>query len=205
MSDNHTVTTSDELRDIIGHPNPLVQKKIIDRLDDVGIGFVKAAPLILLATADTDGRPDVSPRGDPVGSIEVVGDNRLLIGERPGNKLAMSLENILVNPQVGLMFMIPGVDELFRVHGKARLSRDPALLERLSARGKPALLVLDIAIEHCFLHCGKAMKRSRLWKDDARMKFDFRFGSTIAREAGGGAEMEKMVNEIVAEDYRDNL
>lgn len=205
MPDSDFVTDVAALREVIGEPHPLVEKKIIDRLDEVGAGFVKAAPYVLLATANADGHADVSPRGDAPGLAWMKDERTLYLPERPGNKLAMSLLNILENPAVGLMFMIPGVDECYRVQGKARLTRNPDILQRLEARGKPALLAIEVSIERCFLHCGKSIKRSRLWKDDARRKFDFRFGTTIAREAGGGADMEKMVNEIVEDDYRNNL
>ena len=205
MIDTDVVTDVQALREAIGEPHPLVQKKIIDRLDDIGRGFVEAAPFVLLATSDAQGRPDVSPRGDPPGLAWIKDDRTIYLPERPGNKLAMSLLNILENPEVGLMFMIPGVDECYRVQGTALLTRNPALLQQLEARGKPALLAIEVRIARCFLHCGKSIKRSRLWKNDARRKFDFRFGTTIAREAGGGAEMEKMVNDIIVEDYKNNL
>ena len=205
MPETHFITDVETLRDVLGEPHPLVRKKIIDRLDEVGAGFVEAAPFVLLATADSQGQADVSPRGDEPGMVWMKDDRTLYLPERPGNKLAMSLQNILENPAVGLMFMIPGVDECYRVLGQARITRDPDVLRRLEARGKPALLAIEVRIDRCFLHCGKSIKRSRLWKDDARRKFNFRFGTTVARKAGGGAEMEKMVNEIVEDDYRNNL
>lgn len=205
MATDEQVTDLASLREVIGEPHPLVQKKILDALDDVGSGFVKESPFVLISTASKSGQPDVSPRGDGPGQAWIKDARTLYLPERPGNKLAMSLINLLENPRIGLLFMIPGVDECYRVQGRARILRDPELLQQLEARGKPALLAIEVAIETCFLHCGKSMKRSRLWKDDARRKFDFRFGTTIAREAGGGAEMEQMVDAIIADDYRDGL
>ena len=205
MKFSEEITSVDGLRAIIEEPNPLVQKKIINALDDVGMGFVREAPFVLVATSNTEGQPDVSPRGDAPGLAWIKDERTLYLPDRPGNNLAMSLQNLLENPRIGLMFMIPGVDECYRVQGRARLLKDPELLEKLAARGRPALLAIEVSIETCFLHCGKSMKRSRLWKYDSRRKFDFRFGKTIAREAGGGKEMEDMVNQIVAEDYKEGL
>ena len=205
MAEDYGVRDVATLRAVIDYPHPLVEKKIIDRLDEVGAGFVRAAPFVLLATADAEGRADVSPRGEAPSGVWIKDDRTLYLAERHGNKLAMSLQNIIANPSVGLMFMIPGVDECYRVQGQATITRDPAILQRLEARGKLPLLAIEIRIGRCYLHCGKAIKRSRLWHADARMKFDFRFGSTIAREAGGGTEMEKMVNDIIEDDYRTNL
>lgn len=201
-----TVTTQDEMRDLIGHPHELVTKKLIDRLDDMGRRYIDAAPLAMLSTCAADGAPDVTPRGDAPGFVHIVDDQTLLLPERPGNKLAFALQNILVNPNVALLFMIPGVTETYRVHGTARLVSEPAVLQQLAARGKPALLAIEVRISRCFLHCGKALMRSNAWTADPSVgKHAFRFGSVIAREAGGGAEMETMVNQIVEEDYRDNL
>lgn len=193
------------IRAVIGDAHELVHKKILTKLDDIGRRFIEASPLVMLATANSSGQPDVSPRGDGPGFTLIADDQTLYLPERPGNKLAFSLQNIVSNPSVGLIFLIPGVDESYRVHGTAHIVDDAAMRNRLAARDRAALFAIEVKIERCFLHCGKAMKRSRLWKDDARQKFRFHFGGTIARESGGGAETEALVNKLVEEDYRDNL
>ncbi|MEM6834828.1 MAG: pyridoxamine 5'-phosphate oxidase family protein, partial [Pseudomonadota bacterium] len=117
MTPNETVSNVEGLRDILGEPHPLVAKKITDKLDDVGRRFITASPFAMLATVDSDGFPDVSPRGDASGNfLHIVDDETLLMPERPGNKLAFSLQNIIDNGRVALIFMIPGVVETYRVH-----------------------------------------------------------------------------------------
>ncbi len=205
MTTSPTITDVAGIRAVIGDAHELVYKKILTKLDDIGRRFIEASPLVMLATADAAGRPDVSPRGDAPGFALIEDDQTLYLPERPGNNLAFSMQNIVANPAVGLIFLIPGVDESYRVHGTAQVIDDSRLRERLAARDRAALFAIQVRIERCFLHCGKAMKRSRLWKDDARQKFSFQFGSTIARESGGAAETEALVNKLVEEDYRDNL
>jgi uncharacterized protein len=205
MTTSPTITNVAGIRAVIGDAHELVHKKILTKLDDIGRRFIEASPLAMLATADAAGRPDVSPRGDAPGFALIENDQTIYLPERPGNNLAFSMQNIIANPSVGLIFLIPGVDESYRVHGTARIVDDGAMRDRLAARERPALFAIEVNIERCFLHCGKAMKRSRLWKDDARQKFSFHFGGTIARESGGGAETEALVNKLVEEDYKDNL
>ncbi|MEO0410430.1 MAG: MSMEG_1061 family FMN-dependent PPOX-type flavoprotein [Pseudomonadota bacterium] len=207
MTAKDPITSVEGIRDIIGEPHPLVEKKIIDTLDAVGKRYIIASPFAMLSTVDSDGLPDVSPRGDASGQfIHIVDDGTLLMPERPGNKLAFSLQNIVDNGKVALIFMIPGVIETYRVHGSAQIVKDPDILQQLEARGMPALMAVEIKIRRCFLHCGKAVMRSSLWKTESQAgKLAFKFGETIAREAGEGKELEEAVNQLVAEDYRDNL
>jgi PPOX class probable FMN-dependent enzyme len=193
------------LVEVIGEPHPLVKTKIVDHLDAMAQRFIAAAPFAMLATADSEGRPDVSPRGDGPGFAHVVDPHTLLLPERPGNKLVFSMQNIIANPQVALIFLIPGVDESYRVHGRARLVEDEQLLARLEARGKPALMAIEIKVERAFLHCGKALKRSRLWAERPAGVKPFRFGEVIAKANAGGQEMEAMVDAIVADDYQNGL
>lgn len=207
MTPKDPVTSVAGIRDIIGEPHPLVEKKIIGKLDDVAKRYITASPFALLSTLDADGFPDVSPRGDASGQfIQIVDDETLLMPERPGNKLAFSLQNIVDNGKVALIFMIPGVTETYRVHGEARIVKDLEILQQLEARGAPAVMAVEIKIRRCFLHCGKAIMRSALWKTDSQAgKYAFKFGETIAREAGEGKELEDAVNQLVEDDYRDNL
>jgi hypothetical protein len=116
-----------------------------------------------LGTADAAGNCDVSPKGDPPGFVYVHDDRTLVIPDRPGNRRIDSLTNILQNPHVGLLFLIPGMDETLRVNGTAQVVRDPSLLERLAIDGKPPLLAIVVRIDQCFLHCGKSFLRAKLW------------------------------------------
>lgn len=151
------------LAELLGEPAELVRAKVSDRLNDLTRRFVDASPFVLLATASAAGSCDVSPRGDPPGFVRVLNERRLLIPERPGNRLADSLRNILENPQVGLLFVIPGVGDTLRVNGRAALVTEPELLEPAAVEGKVPKLGIVIEVEQVFTHCSKAFIRSQLW------------------------------------------
>jgi len=157
------ITTEAELREVIGSSTPVVQLKISDRLNDLTRQFVERSPFMLLATSSTDGTCDVSPRGDPAGFVHILDEETLLIPERPGNKLADSLRNVLDNPYVGLLFLIPGVGDTLRVNGRAVLTTDATLLEPLAVEGKTPKLGLLVEVDEVFTHCSKAFIRSDLW------------------------------------------
>src|SRR6476659_9154357 len=118
---------------------------------------------MLLATSATDGTCDVSPRGDPAGFVHILDERTLLVPERPGNRLADSLRNILANPHIGLLFVIPGVNDTFRVNGRATLTTDAALLAPCAVEGKPPKLGILVDIETAYTQCSKAFLRSQLW------------------------------------------
>ena len=159
-----TIDTEAALRDLLGEPSPLVCSKIVDRLNPLTRQLVERSPFLLLATADEQGHCDVSPRGDPAGFVRILDDATLLIPERPGNRLADSLVNILRNPHVGLLFVIPGVSDTFRVNGRATLTTDAALLAPCAVEGKTPKLGILVDIEDAFTHCSKAFLRSQLWE-----------------------------------------
>jgi PPOX class probable FMN-dependent enzyme len=157
------ITTLAELQELLGEPSDLVRSKITDRLNDLTRRFVDLSPFMLLATSAGDGSCDVSPRGDPAGFVRVLDERTLLVPERPGNRLADSLRNILLNPQVGLLFLIPGVGETLRVNGRARIVTTEGLLEPLAVDGKAPKVGLLVEIDQVFTHCPKAFIRSDLW------------------------------------------
>lgn len=156
-----------ELRSVIEAPAERVKAKISDRLNELTRQFVDLSPFLCLATSSPDGTCDVSPRGDPPGFVRVLDERRLLIPERPGNRLADSLRNILGNPNVGLLFFIPGVSDTLRVNGRAAIVDDAELLAGSEVEGKQPKLGLLIEIDEVFTHCSKAFLRSHLW-DPAR-------------------------------------
>jgi hypothetical protein len=138
--------------------------------------------------------------------VLVEDDHTLVIPDRPGNKLAYGHQNILSNPRVGVLFMIPGTPETLRVNGTATLTADPALLERLATRGKPAVLAIRVHVEECFFHCAKAFIRSGLWKHEAwPERHKVSFGEMFAKQRGGDAESAKQLDAAIEADYRDNL
>jgi PPOX class probable FMN-dependent enzyme len=160
------ITTLAELQELLGEPSDLVRSKVTDRLNDLTRRFVDLSPFMLLATSAGDGSCDVSPRGDPAGFVRVLDERTLLVPERPGNRLADSLRNILLNPQVGLLFLIPGVGETLRVNGRARIVTTEGLLEPLAVDGKAPKVGLLVEIDQVFTHCPKAFIRSDLWNPD---------------------------------------
>jgi len=165
-----TITSETELRDVIGSTTPVVQSKISDRLNDLTRQFVERSPFMLLATSSTDGTCDVSPRGDPAGFVSILDEKTLLVPERPGNKLADSLRNVLDNPHVGLLFLIPGVGDTLRVNGRAVLTTDATLLEPLAVEGKTPKLGLLVEVDEVFTHCSKAFIRSDLWNPERHIE-----------------------------------
>ena len=156
--------------------------------------------------ADVDGNQDASPKGDGPGFVAVEDACTLLIPERKGNRLMFSLRNILANPQVWMIFLIPGTDETFRVNGTAELSCDPDLLVRLSARGAPALLAIRVTVKECFFHCAKAFIRSQLWKPETwAERHKISFGKMLSAKVGGGEELARQVDQAIEQDYKHNL
>lgn len=151
------------LRALIGEPTDLVRSKIATQLNELTRQFIDRSPFYCLATAGVDGSCDVTPRGDPPGSVRVLDDRTLLLPERPGNRLADALRNILANPRVGLLFIMPGIDDTLRVNGHARLVTDRALLEPCAVEAKVPKLGIYVEIDEVFTHCSKAFIRSRFW------------------------------------------
>ncbi|HEX6761161.1 MAG TPA: pyridoxamine 5'-phosphate oxidase family protein [Gaiellaceae bacterium] len=155
-----------ELRGIIGSPTELVAGKIADRLNDLTQQFIERSPFVCVATAHPDGGVDVSPRGDPAGFVRVLDERTLLLPDRPGNRIADTLTNLLVDPRIALLFLIPGVGDSFRVNGRAVVVDDPELLAESAVDGKPPRLGILVEIEQAYTQCSKALIRSDLWNPD---------------------------------------
>jgi PPOX class probable FMN-dependent enzyme len=154
----------DELREHIGEPQQRVLDKQLDHLDRHCREFIARSPIALLATADADGRCDCSPRGGPPGFARVLGERHLAIPDYTGNRRQDSHANVLENPHVGLLFLLPGMNETLRVNGRATLTRDPALLADLPTGGsKPPGLALHVEVHEAYLHCAKAFLRGAVW------------------------------------------
>ena len=152
-----------ELRAVIGAPIERSVRKEIARLDAHCRALIAASPFVLVASGDSAGRMDVSPKGDPRGFVHVLDDTTVAIPDRPGNRRADTFTNVLANPGVGLIFLIPGKLETLRVNGRASIVRDAWLLERMAVQGKVPTLALVVHVEQAFIHCGKCMIRSGLW------------------------------------------
>jgi PPOX class probable FMN-dependent enzyme len=163
VDDGNVIHDETALRRVLGMPSDLVRAKVRDRLDHLTRQFVERSPFVLLATSGPDGSCDVSPRGDPPGFVRVLDERTLLLPERPGNRLADSLRNVLRNGRVGLLFVIPGVGDTLRVNGRATLVTDEELLAASAVEGKAPRLGLVIDVEEVFTHCSKAFLRAALW------------------------------------------
>ena len=160
---SETIQDEATLRALLGEPAAIVCAKVSDRIPGSTRGFIERAPLVLLATSGRDGSCDVSPRGDPAGFVRILDVRTLLLPERPGNRLADSLRNILDNPHVGLLFVIPGVTDTLRVNGRATLTTDARLLHDSAVEGKVPRLGILVDVEQAFTHCSKAFLRSDFW------------------------------------------
>jgi uncharacterized protein len=160
------ITTLDELRALGGEPSELARKKQIDHLDAHCREYIAHAPFMLLGTADAAGHCDVSPKGDAPGFVQVLDDHHLVIPDRPGNRRFDGIRNILENPHVGLIFLVPKYDETLRVNGRATITRDPELLARFAVDGKLPKLAIGVEVEEVFMHCAKAFRRSGLWQPE---------------------------------------
>ena len=160
----HVVRSMQELRDLGGEPSELARRKQISALDAHCRAFIAQSPFVLMATANAAGQCDVSPKGDAPGFVLVLDEHRLVIPDRPGNRRFDGMQNLLENPHVGLIFLIPGRGETLRVNGRALIVRDEELLERTAVNGKRPTLAVVVEVEECFLHCAKAFLRSKLWQ-----------------------------------------
>jgi uncharacterized protein len=156
-----------ELRAEYGPINPLAEGKVLDHLDGFCRDFIALSPFLVLASSSAEGRADASPRGDAPGFVAVLDAHTLLIPDRLGNKRVDSFANLVEAPGVGLIFLVPGINETLRVNGRAEISRDGGLLAPLAAGGKVPTVGLKVHVEEAFFHCGKALIRSKLW-DPAR-------------------------------------
>ena len=157
------VSTVEELRAIVGEPDPYVANKVKDRLSPVQRDWLAHSPLCFVATTDADGRVDVSPKGDPPGFVHVIDDTTIAIPERPGNKRVDGYLNVLQNPHVGTLFLIPGRGDTLRINGTARILSEADYFDALAVKGRRPLLALEIAVEEVFFHCAKAFLRSDTW------------------------------------------
>jgi PPOX class probable FMN-dependent enzyme len=164
------ITTEAELRALYAAPAERALRKELDHLDPHCRRFIAHSPFVVLATADADGRQDATPRGGDPGFVHVADDHTLLLPDRPGNNRLDSLANLTQRPEVGLLFMVPGVDETLRVNGTAELRDDPDLTGRFAASGRSPKIVIQITVRQAYLHCAKALMRSRLWDPDTRIE-----------------------------------
>jgi uncharacterized protein len=204
------ITSRKALRSIIREPSGLVIAKAINFLDEHCKSLIALSPFILIATSNKQGRCDVSPKGDPPGFVQVLSDKHLAIPDRPGNARLDSVENILENPHIGLLFVIPGTRETLRINGKATIIQDDDVLDR-AIDGKRPTLAIGVEVQEAFIHCAKAFIRSNLWKSEtwpsleglpsfAKMLIDHVNAENIKTDM-----TEKELDVLLEEDYKKEL
>ncbi len=175
------VTTEAELRELLGSPSGGAVSKERTRLHELDRAWIAASPFLLMATSGADGSCDVSPKGDPAGFVHVLDDATIAMPERPGNKRADGWVNVLANPHVGLIFVVPGRADTLRINGRARLVSGAPFLDEMVVKGHRPLLALVVQVEQVFHHCGKAFLRSRLWDPESWGAPDLPRRAVIAR------------------------
>jgi len=214
MSDQapQVFTSVEELQRYIGAPMELAVRKAIPRLDHHCRAFIARSPFVSVGTASANGRADVSPRGDAPGFVQVLDDNTLFIPDRPGNNRIDTMLNIIENPNVGLLFMVPGFEDLLRVNGRAQIVRDEELLAQAKVKGKTPRVGIRVSVDEAYLHCAKAVKRSRLWDEASRQDRKalpslgkMILEQTAAADAPPSAEVVHQVDELIEENYRTGL
>lgn len=200
------IECEESLRTLYGKPSPLAERKCIDHIDKHCAAFIALSPFLCLGTSRKDGAADVSPRGDAPGFVQVLDRKTIAIPDRPGNNRMDSFTNVLENPAVGLLFMIPGIDETLRINGRARVSTDPALLAGMAVQGKLPKSALVVEVQEAMLHCAKALRRSKLWHDDYKQPRSAlpSLARMISDQVGGGFDVPA-AEQRLEENYRTGL
>ncbi len=209
MSHTSVICSTEQLEAVLGKTHPLNLDKSMQALDEHCRAFLGMSTFLTIASSSAAGKMDVSPKGDPAGFVLVLDETTLAIPERPGNRRADTFHNVLENPAVGLIFLVPGIDETLRVNGTASITVDPDILAPMAVSGRIPKLALLVHVEEAFFHCGKALKRSALWSDEGRVDRSVlpSMGELLHAQAKTdqfGIDRELM-NAIARDDYNDNV
>jgi uncharacterized protein len=193
------------LRAVYGDINPLAQRKILPRLDRHCRAFIALSPFVVLATGDRHGQMDASPRGDAPGFVLVLDDQKILLPDRPGNNRVDTFSNLVANSGVGMLFFVPGIDETLRVNGTATIVADADRLGATAVRGRVPKAGLLITVAEAFFHCGKALKRARLWHPEEHVDRNSfpSLGRIVAEQTGHCSADE--AEAWIASDYEHKL
>jgi PPOX class probable FMN-dependent enzyme len=185
MTDPHAVDTPEKLAALYDPPHPRFVAKVADRLEATSLAFIAASPFCILATAGRHG-PHATPRGDAPGFVAALDERTLALPDRRGNNRLDGLRDLLENPEVALLFLVPGVGETLRIHGKARITADPALRARFAVEGKEPATVLLVTVREVYAHCAKSIMRANLWGGRERPPGVPTNGQMIAAHTAGG-------------------
>jgi len=198
--------------DQLFHPaNDFVTKKCLDHIHEHARTFIERSPFMLIGSQSADGHADVTPRGDPAGFVKVLDDNKtLLIPDRPGNNRIDTLRNLVSNPRIGLIFLIPGFDETMRVNGQAQLTRDPELLMSMAVKGRVPKIAIAVRVEEVYIHCAKAIRRAKIWDQSAyQERSEFPSMAKVMLDHTYGApddpDVMKQIDDNMDAFYRDTM
>ena len=201
-----SVEDTAKLIEIIGEPKPDVATKEMPALDSHCRHFISLCPFLCISTADASGNQDVSPRGDPPGFVRVLDDRTILIPDRKGNRRVDTMRNILENPNVGLLLMLPGVEEVVRINGEATLTKDKTLLADSAVNGSIPALGVIVKIDDVFFHCAKAVIRSKLWAPETPIqRSEFPTYGEIVRDQRVPDGDAANINAELQTDYKTRL
>jgi PPOX class probable FMN-dependent enzyme len=199
------VADAGELEEIVGEPVERVAYKSRAVLDDIDRAWLAASPLCFIATAAADGTCDVSPKGDPPGFVHVLDERTIVIPDRPGNRRVDGFRNVLTNPHVGLLFIVPGRTDTLRVNGSAELLRDAPFFDELVVKGHRPRLALVVGVEEVFYHCSKALMRSALWEPDSWTPDELPSRAEIVRALEARGESLEELEAYYGPGYADKL
>jgi PPOX class probable FMN-dependent enzyme len=200
----HVIQNEAELRAVLGYAGEAAQNKVLPEIDEICRAFIETSRFVLLGSTDADDNMDVSPKGDPAGFVQVMDSKTLLIPDRPGNRRGDTLSNILQNPHVGLLFLVPGRGDTLRVNGTAQIVRDDEVRERFMVQGKVPLFVIAVTVKEVFFHCTKCVVRSQLWSSERNHDGLASFGEAIIKHAKLNLSVEEG-EAFVAEDEKKGL
>lgn len=201
-----TITDGAKVLEIVGEPIPIVHDKEMPQLDGYCRQFIEMSPFLCLGTVGADGHIDMSPRGDPPGFVQALNDHTLLIPDRQGNQRVDSMVNILENPQIGLIFFLPGVAETLRIRGRVSITDDARLLEPLALNGKTPKLGFLVAIDQVFFQCAKALIRSKLWDPATPIeRSEFPPFAQITRDQRRPDAKVEDIQAILEDNYKNEL
>lgn len=200
-----SITSVEQLRALYAQPTDRAIKKQLAKLDRHCRGFIALSPYLVVCTSDGDGNLDASPRGGTPGFCKVADDHTLLMPDRPGNNRLDSFSNIIGTGRIGLLFFVPGVDEMLRVNGTAELRTDEDLRAQCTEQGKAPHVVVTVKVREAYLHCAKAIMRSKLWKAEAQVPRSVlpTLGQMINDQSGGATVVES--EEVVMARYQEQL
>lgn len=199
------VRTQEDLRAHFGQLSALAEKKVLRHLDKFCRDFIALSPFLVLASSNRQGHADASPRGDAPGFVAVLDDRTLLIPDRRGNNRVDTFGNILASPGIGLLFLVPGINETLRINGTADICQDAALLTPLAVQNVVPTIGLKVHVEEAFFHCGKALMRSKLWQPEAQVeRHSFPTLGRIIAEQTAAIEVE-VAEKAMEEAYRTRL